>query len=468
MAERESGVMVPRGSVTTQTIEGEYSPEAAAERAKADLAIDQAMQTRAERDAAMYSVQSQEARKRATQLQEDEALQREQLQRAIAAADKQWGEVGKARDAYNSKEVDPRRYFKRIGTFGTIVSAIASGLGAYSAALTGGKNSAQAIINKAVDDDIAAQEADIDIAKDNKNSALAEYQKITGDRDSARSLLRNSMLAIADAERESWEGFVKSEQSRTAFDIWRAQSQAEAIERERQFKDAATGKKVIQLQNEFAQPQRGTPGRSVTFDELPVEQQLKIRKQELEAQELGLRGEEIRNKRRELEGGSRADPDKLEAYGEKKADVATFKNNLKVAAERIGATITPNGELIVPKDWDGVAGLGWTSNAPNAALTKEGRDARSDIGAVVSSYIKIISGAQATEQEQARLTKQIVGSWDSDVLTGLRRLISGVTEKEKAWDSAYDPAVREEYMRNQARVNRERNAPTPSEREDLP
>jgi hypothetical protein len=70
-------------------------------------------------------------------------------------------QVNTVSEEYNAMTVDPDRFFTKRGTGAKILAGIAAGLGAYAASMTGTKNFALEIINKAIDDDIEAQKAEI-------------------------------------------------------------------------------------------------------------------------------------------------------------------------------------------------------------------------------------------------------------------------------------------------------------------
>lgn len=86
------------------------------------------------------------------------------------------GELQQHRDRVASGAINPDRLLGDGLTGGRILAAIASGLGAYSAALTGGRNFALETINEGIDRDIEAQRAQLET----NNEALRNTETYYG------------------------------------------------------------------------------------------------------------------------------------------------------------------------------------------------------------------------------------------------------------------------------------------------
>lgn len=115
----------------------------------------------------------------------------------VAVRDKLIAERDAAVDEYRSAHVDPSRVAKGRGIGGTVLAAIAMGLGAFGASITHGPNYAMQILDKQVDDDIRAQEGEIakkGKAVDIKGNNVAAYRQIMGDNDAARLLAKGDLL----------------------------------------------------------------------------------------------------------------------------------------------------------------------------------------------------------------------------------------------------------------------------------
>jgi hypothetical protein len=76
--------------------------------------------------------------------------------------------------------IDPNRYWAKKGTGAQVLAAISVAMGAFGASLTGGKNYAQEIINKAVDDDIDAQKHMAEMQLKKGNEKVASQQTLYG------------------------------------------------------------------------------------------------------------------------------------------------------------------------------------------------------------------------------------------------------------------------------------------------
>jgi hypothetical protein len=75
-------------------------------------------------------------------------------------------------------KIDPSQYFSKGNAFGNVLSLLAVALGGYAEGYSGGrlKNNALAMLQNSIDNDIAAQKANLD----NKKSALGAAQSIYG------------------------------------------------------------------------------------------------------------------------------------------------------------------------------------------------------------------------------------------------------------------------------------------------
>ena len=77
--------------------------------------------------------------------------------------------------AYQAMHKDPDRWYKKRGTAGGIMAAIAMGMGAFGASINKTQNFAQEIIEKSINDDLEAQQSEIEKAgKIAANSVAAE------------------------------------------------------------------------------------------------------------------------------------------------------------------------------------------------------------------------------------------------------------------------------------------------------
>lgn len=110
-----------------------------------------------------------------------------------------------ADDVRNTK-IDPGHFFNSQSVVGNIFGVIAAGLGGYVSAKTGGPNMALEQINKSIDRDIAAQQANLE----NKKASLGESRSLYGqkmqqfgDARGAALAAKSDMLAAIQAKGEA-------------------------------------------------------------------------------------------------------------------------------------------------------------------------------------------------------------------------------------------------------------------------
>lgn len=184
---------------TERTVEGALSPEDEAANRKMIEA------QRAANDANLAEIRSISEQRKAAAIQQEEAAADQALnahsqlidaQRRAAAVQQTWdskyASLQKEQDAVARQTVDPRRLFHGdSGTLNAITSAIAVGLGAFGASLTGGPNYAHQIVQASIDRDIQAQEDAIRRRGDNANNAMSNFMRAHGmDADEARTAVK--------------------------------------------------------------------------------------------------------------------------------------------------------------------------------------------------------------------------------------------------------------------------------------
>lgn len=133
------------------------------------------------------------------QIQQRQETQQMAVQEAMGKLDKQINEV-------REMKIDPDRFYKRLGTGGTILAAIAGAMGTFGATLGGGQNAALAIINNAIDRDIEAQRSEIQSKKDGvvlDQNALARMQSVYQDEIQALNAAKMMMLENAKLKVQS-------------------------------------------------------------------------------------------------------------------------------------------------------------------------------------------------------------------------------------------------------------------------
>jgi hypothetical protein len=133
--------------------------------------------------------------------EEQQAIDRQTDEQQQRALEQHQAQLAKSAEDLAGAKIDPEHYTKEKGTFGRIGLAIASGLGAFGAALAHTQNFALETINAAISRDIDAQKEGLA----NKRSSLATQQglladkmRIFGDERQARAAARQEMLQATE------------------------------------------------------------------------------------------------------------------------------------------------------------------------------------------------------------------------------------------------------------------------------
>lgn len=162
-----------------------------------------------------------EADQRRHLVREQEALQaaREEQRRVyFAEAKKHEASYQAAVQKLETSAIDPDRWWKNKSTGGKILAAIAAGLGAAGASMTGRQNTALQIIQKSINDDIEAQRVD-----------RGTREKAVG----ARGTLMGIMRERFDTEEEAADASKKYAYERVAdyYKMYQAESYPESVRR---------------------------------------------------------------------------------------------------------------------------------------------------------------------------------------------------------------------------------------------
>lgn len=132
-----------------------------------------------QREAVAQSAYAKEMEEQAAVAQRERVAFEAKRKEAYDAQTKAYDDAQKELSQVQTK-VDPERYWAKKGTGARFLAAIAAGMGAFGAALTGGKNFALEIINKAVDEDIDAQKSMFDMQMKKGNEKVARAQTMYG------------------------------------------------------------------------------------------------------------------------------------------------------------------------------------------------------------------------------------------------------------------------------------------------
>lgn len=191
----------------TQSIETEgavpISPEiegARAELMQRELAREA---QRHETEQARLAVREGAAWNAAVAMQDEAAQQEERLRQAQGKAAAARARVEQIDTVLTEQRANPADFFERRGGgWARVAAAVAMGIGQYAAILGGGRNAAQDIIFKAIDDDTAAEKDNYLRNRDTRNSLVARLTAELGDLDvaveAAKALKTRQALAMGE------------------------------------------------------------------------------------------------------------------------------------------------------------------------------------------------------------------------------------------------------------------------------
>ena len=136
---------------------------------------------------------------RAYREQERRRIESENVSRQLRAEAKEKAQqdIDEAVAEVVNFKIDPRRFYKNTGT--ALASAVAVALGEFGSKLAGGPNTALAIINRAIDQDINAQKTELQGLKYGAAAAGNAYKRLLdqhGDAEKAERLAREQALTF--------------------------------------------------------------------------------------------------------------------------------------------------------------------------------------------------------------------------------------------------------------------------------
>lgn len=144
-------------------------------------------------------------------------------------------EINAAAADLKSAKIDPGAFWQSRTTSQKISLALASGMGAFAATMRGGRNFAQEIIDKAVDDDVKAQIANIDKKRADLTDGQKLYKQIldkTGDKIAAADALRLAAHSAVDSQLAEAQQTAKSEQALSRVQELRGRYELQRLEQE--------------------------------------------------------------------------------------------------------------------------------------------------------------------------------------------------------------------------------------------
>jgi hypothetical protein len=170
-------------------------------------------------------------------------VKEEQARRNAALAPK-IQHMNEQRESLANMKVDPEHYWKEKSGFSRVVAVIASALGGWNAGVTGGPNRPYEMIRGAINDDIDAQKANIQVAKsaaDLADNQLARELQIWMSPEAAENAVRLYQMQGADAELAKHAAESNSAAVKANADQMRSHLKIAQTELEKQIAEAEAG-----------------------------------------------------------------------------------------------------------------------------------------------------------------------------------------------------------------------------------
>ncbi len=437
-AKAGAGVATPT-SASTET-EGGFTPDPEYQNRIGELAVDerlirdrQATEDAGEQDdlAAMY-------RKQYAGLAAKEAAASEHASRIQAGVAEQEQTLARTRQAFRSAEVDPQRMFQGGGgAMFAIGAAIASALGAYAATVGKTQNFAQQTIDRAIDADIRAQEANIRIKGESADNALQDLARMTGSMESAKSALRIVQMDRAQQQVAAFAADSKSVQIKRSAELWDVEFQKKLADAQEDYrvKSLGTVKQKVSSEVEYARAGTASYYRDPTDKEMQTRVGIVKTLQDVGASQAGIAKTEAETAKlsREAEQGP-DDPALRKTLG----SLENHKAQVTDLAKRYGYEVK-DGKLVPGQD----AGF------PYQAQLSESAGLRTRLTAIGVTFSSIANNdAELGEAAKKDLTPNASDS-DAMITQKLQAQLDYVNTKSRAVKGTSAPGAVQAFEQNQ-------------------
>jgi hypothetical protein len=362
---------------------------------------------------------------------------------AKSAADAKWSEIQKENQAAAAQKIDPNRLFHgQNGAAVAIVSAIASGLGAFGGAMSRSPNYAQQIIQGAIDRDIAAQTDTIHRRGEAARNAVADYARTYGlTLEEAKLGVKSTQLRYAASMADISAARIgtadaKQKAALINMDLTK-QSEALAAQMREMYEGRVT--------KHFAdvQPSRGSRGGWV-----PVSREQTIK--------TGTNPEE-RKARSEERVAQTIEDKNVQDYGKQKNAIEEAKTALKDYTETIGGAPQADGS-VKWRDIDipDTGLLGGTT----PAISEEARNVEQKREWLRARVGKVLSGASVSPTQEKQIMSLITSTNEETARRGVELLQGELSRMSNTNDAAFGPKVVTQFEDNNAQLSGERRKRT--------
>lgn len=379
-----------------QTVTGSaVDPMAKSEQRMAGMAVDDAIQSKAQADIEANNVAVAESRAKAALLQKEAndaaALNAERQKQA----DDKRAAIESAVQERDAFKFDPNRAKKNMGVGGQILAIIGQSLGAFGAAITHSPNYAQQLIDKAIDADLHSQSneyAALGAKVDSRRNDYAAFRQQGLDDDQAKTGARLLKLQQVAAEYDSLMADKKNPQ------LLAAAGQLKALNQQKQADVAAEyGKRQISTTSAPMQ----MPGPK------SVEDQMRLRSLEVDVPQYDLKtGKENGNKT--YMAKSAQDAEKARDAMTVSRTIKTNLARMKKLVETTSQSINPTAKIEVQKLNDQLATQFGVLNHLGALSDKDYQIA-SQLGDPTSLFQRDSTTLKLLDQYQANLDTMVEG-----------------------------------------------------------
>ena len=304
--------MIPVQQTVSQTV---TDPLARSEQRIAGMAVDEALQSKANAEIAANNAAQEEARARAALLQKEADETAAANAKRAEEANQKRAAIESAVQERDSFKFNPNRHKERMGVGGQILATIGEALGAFGAALTKTPNYAHELLQRAIDNDVHSQEkeyAALGAKVDSRRNDFAAFRQQGFDDDAARTASRLLRLQQASAKYDELAAGTKNAQTLATIE------QLRALNQQTQANTAA----------EYSKRQINTTNAAISTAPQGTENQLRQRALEVDVPQYDPKDPKKRTGTRTLMAKSSADAEKIR-------DAMTVKEAMKANIEKL-------------------------------------------------------------------------------------------------------------------------------------
>jgi len=214
-----------------------------------------AAKKKSDAESAAFQEQAAMSRKRASDMEAENVQQSVRLSNMREEYGDRLKEREQLRDDLKTKKVDPDRYFSEKSTAAQIGLVVSAAIGGFGAAMLGQNNPALGIIQDAIDKDIDAQKAEIELAKQGiveADNEMAKMIQLYGSPEQAEANLRVAQMQAVEEKARAFALESQSEQAMANFEVFKAELDRGMADTLQQWDDRTQGMVVEQWQHQPA------------------------------------------------------------------------------------------------------------------------------------------------------------------------------------------------------------------------